>query len=149
MRDVFLVRGIQRITNLGRVLQCLIERQRPLEWNALDVLHHQIIGPHVVELANMRMIQRRDRTGLPLKTLAELGLRNLNCDDAVESRVSRLVNLAHSARANRRKDLVGAESASRCHFLKPACQFTTTVIGVAPLCSTGTGIRKRPSLPTS
>jgi hypothetical protein len=41
--------------------------------------------------------------------LAELGLRNLDRDDTVEARVAGLPYLAHAARADGRKDLVGAE----------------------------------------
>lgn len=76
MGDVLLVRGIQCIANLRSILQCLIERLRPLQWSSFNELHHQIIWLDVVEVADMRMIERCDRTGLTFKTLAELGLRN-------------------------------------------------------------------------
>ena len=72
--DAFAVRGIQRIGNLDGVLQRLIERQRPFERLALDVLHHQVVRADVVELADVGMIQRGDRARLALEAFAELAL---------------------------------------------------------------------------
>ena len=72
MRDALLVRGIERIANLHRILQRLIDRQRPLERRAFDVLHHQIIRADIVELADVGMIQRRNRLRFALESFAEL-----------------------------------------------------------------------------
>ena len=113
MRDALLVRGVERIANLHRVLQCLVERQRPLEWSPLDVLHNQVVGTHVVELADVRMIKGAYGFGFPLKPLTELGLGNLDGHDAIKARVTSLVDIAHSARTDWRKDFVGAEFFAR------------------------------------
>jgi hypothetical protein len=51
----------------------------------------------------MGMIQRSYRAGFAFKTLAELSLRDLVCDNAIQSPISGLVNLAHSARTDGRK----------------------------------------------
>ena len=109
MGDALLVRGVERVANLHRVLQRLIDRQRPLERRALDVLHHQVIRPDIVKLADVRMIQRRDGAGFALETLAELGLGNLDGDDAIKARVAGLIHFAHPAGAERGKDFVRAE----------------------------------------
>ena len=109
MRDALLVRGVESIANLRGVLQRLIERQRSLERRALDVLHHQVIRPDIVERADVGMIQRRDSARFALESFAELGLGNLDRDDAIEARVAGLVHLAHAARADGRKDFVRAE----------------------------------------
>jgi hypothetical protein len=91
------------------VPQSLIQRQRTLKGLALDVLHHQVIRPHVVERANVGMIQRRHSASFALETLAELGLGNLDGHDAIQAGVTSLVDIAHSARTDWRKDFVGAE----------------------------------------
>jgi hypothetical protein len=46
------------------------------------------------------MIQRRDGSRFALETFAELSLGDFNCDDAVEVRVTGLVNIAHATLAN-------------------------------------------------
>ena len=51
----------------GALRDALAER-----WS-LDVLHHQVVGTHVVERADVGVIQRRDRAGLAIEPLAELG----------------------------------------------------------------------------
>ena len=109
MSDAFLVRGVERIANLRGVLQRLIDRQRPLERRALDVLHHQVIRADIVERTNVGMIQRRDGVGFALETLAELGVGNFDRDVAIQARVVRLVHFSHSALADGRKDFIGAE----------------------------------------
>ena len=113
MGDALLVRGVERVANLHRVLQCLIERQRPLERRALDVLHHQVIRPNIVQRANVGMIQRRHGASFALETLTELGLGSFDRNDAIEARVASLVHFAHSARTDWRKDFVWAEFFAR------------------------------------
>ena len=90
----------------------LIERERALlqairERLALQVLHHQevdaVLAADVVEDADVRMAQRRDRAGLALEALASLLRRrvrgqDLDGDDSLEARVAGPVDLAHSPR---------------------------------------------------
>ena len=97
MRDPFLVRGVERIANLDRVLQRLIDRQRPLEGRALDVLHDEIIWADVVDLADIRMIQRGDRVGFPLESLTELRGRNLDRHIAFQAWIMGLVHFPHTS----------------------------------------------------
>src|SRR6516165_7298315 len=122
MSDALLVRRIQSLANLACVLQRLIERQRAFKRRAVDVLHHQVIRPDIVELANMGMIQRGDRTRFPLEALRKLLLGNLDRDGAIKPRIAGLVYLAHAARANRREDLVGPElcPAIQGHYCAPS-----------------------------
>ncbi len=74
MRDLLAVRGVERITDLRRVFQCLFERQGTFKRFTFDVLKHEVIRPHIVQRANIRMIERRDRAGFALEALAELFL---------------------------------------------------------------------------
>ena len=72
MRDAFVVRVIQSGANRHGVLQCLIERERPLELCAFDLLHDQVIRADIVQNANIGMIQRRDGFGFSLEAFAEI-----------------------------------------------------------------------------
>jgi hypothetical protein len=62
---------------------------------------------HVIEL--------RDDGSVPIEPLTELGIghkrwrQDLQGEGAVETRVSRLVHLAHAARAEQRHDLIRAK----------------------------------------
>ena len=79
---------------------------------AIDVLHDQIVRADVVELANVGMIQRRNRAGLALETIAVLTLQALDGDYTIETRITRLPYLAHAACANRRNQHVGVKPSS-------------------------------------
>src|SRR5207237_706204 len=75
-----------------------------------------ILLADVVQRADMRMAQRRNRAGLALEALAHLGPsrrvlgQHLDGDDAVEPRIARLIDLAHAARAQRTQNLVRAKA---------------------------------------
>jgi len=58
----------------------------------------------------MRMIQSGDGAGFALKALGKVLERNFDRYRAVQARIARFVDLAHAARANGRKDFIGAGS---------------------------------------
>ena len=83
VHDACAVRLVERIRDLARALQRLIERQRPLreairERLTFEVLQHQklhaLLVPDVVEGADMRMIERGHGARLALEPLAEEGI---------------------------------------------------------------------------
>jgi hypothetical protein len=49
MGDTLPVRGVKHIANLHRIPNRLIEPQRTLQRRALDLLHHQVIRPDMVQ----------------------------------------------------------------------------------------------------
>ena len=105
------VRGGQRIDDLHRITQGLIERQRTSfddlrERLALDVLHHQVIRADIVQRADVGMIERGDGARLALEAIVELARGNLDRDGPVEARVGAEVHLAHAALADHRQNLV-------------------------------------------
>src|SRR5580698_9019437 len=59
------------------------------------------------------MIQCRDAMRFSLEAIAKTSARDLDGHFAVEPRVTSPKDLAHSARPNRRKDLVGAQASYR------------------------------------
>jgi hypothetical protein len=65
-------RGIEGILSLFPVFQRLIGWQRAFNRIALDVLHHQIVGSDIVELADVPMIQGRHGTVFALEAIREL-----------------------------------------------------------------------------
>src|SRR5258708_11403579 len=100
MSDALVMRRAKRVTDLRGILQGLIEWQRTFDRLALDVLHHQIIRPDVMQRTDVRMIQRGDSSCLASETLGELLTGNFDGHDAVKTRVERLVHLAHAAHAD-------------------------------------------------
>ena len=123
MNDPFGVGCVQRVGHLNTQRQ----RSRDIERLAADMLakrltveqlHHQKWMArrftHVVNGANIGMIERRSGARLALETLSRsLGRKGLrqNFDGyvAMKPRVARPIHLAHAALADGRKDFVGAE----------------------------------------
>src|SRR5205085_5999531 len=89
---------------------------------AFQVLHYQIVdsvlATDVVQCANVGMGQTGKSAGFTLKTLAGLGTRvsagskDLNCNRALQARVSCAVNLAHTTGSQRCLDFIWAEPSS-------------------------------------
>ena len=124
MDDALLVRGGEGLCDLRPELHHLVEWQRALlqaigEDLALEQLHHQEVRvalvPDVEERADVGVIQGGDRLGLALEALAALlvlgegGGEDLDGDAAVEAGVLPPPDLAHSAGADRRQELVRPE----------------------------------------
>src|SRR5215471_17858659 len=97
MGDALPMRSIERAADLYCVGKRPVERQRPSERPAVDILHDQVIGADIIQSADVRMIQRGDGASLPLETFGELNLRDLQCDEAAEPRVACLPDFAHAA----------------------------------------------------
>jgi hypothetical protein len=119
---------IERVSDLNRVLQYLVECQRTLvkalrQRLSLQMLHDQKIDPilstHVVEHADVRMAELGYCFGFALEPLAEprvsreLRGEHLDCDGAVEACISRLVDLSHPASSDGASDFVRAETHTR------------------------------------
>ena len=169
------MRLVQRVRDLDSKSKHLLQRQRSAgealrQRLPLEVLHHQVLDAvliaDVVERADVRMRQLRDRLCLPLKALPDLGGRgqvrgqDLDRDRSIEPRVPRLPHLPHAAGSKRGENLVGTEARSRANHQSPitnhqsqilwvsylfrsAVQFSTTVIGIALSSSMTLVTRKR------
>jgi hypothetical protein len=137
VHDALPVRLVERVGDLRAVAQGLLERQRTLgealrERVAFEKLHDEVVHvsvpSDVVDRADVGMRELRDRLGLAVETLPHLGggrhvrRQDLDRDDAQEAAVARPVDLSHPSRAQRREDLVGAETRARREshlFLQP------------------------------
>ena len=86
----------------------------------IEQRHHEVVDTvgvaDVVEAADVRMLQCGHDAGLALEAAAQLrvasglGGEHLECDAAIEPRVTGLVDLAHAAGAERCDHLVGADA---------------------------------------
>jgi hypothetical protein len=125
MDDADAMRGAQGVANLDRDGQRLVEPQRPaleaiVQRFAVEQFHDQVVdglvAADVMDGADMRVVERRNRPRFLLEALPRLGVGraragdDLDGDRAIEPRVPRFVDLAHAARAERGEDLVDAES---------------------------------------
>ena len=94
-------------------------RGRPAQRLPFEILEHEevdaVLMPDVVQRADVRMIERRDRARLALEALAQLRIRrerrrqDLDRHRAIEPRIARPIDLAHATRADERDDFIGAE----------------------------------------
>src|SRR5207244_356771 len=111
--------------DLDRAAERLVERERALVRSlrnsfALQILHDQVVRcvlvADVIQRANMRMAERRDRASFALEPVTKLRIsgegfgENLDRDDAIESRIAGAIDLAHSAHADLRGDFIRAEA---------------------------------------
>jgi hypothetical protein len=77
--------------------------------------HDQVVGPDVVECADVRVIQRGDRTRLAFETRVEPLVSDLDGDGAAQSRIHRTKHLAHAAFAELAFDAVWPEECPGRH----------------------------------
>src|SRR5436189_4884339 len=105
MLDPFFVRGLECIGNLPRDCEGLFQRDRASfetlgqRW-AINQLHHEIIRPNVVEMANVGMVQCRNSPSFTLETLRETFGGNLDSNFAIKACVACPVNFTHAALAD-------------------------------------------------
>jgi len=125
VRDALAVRAVERLGDLDAVAQHLRERHRaarePLRGGfSFEQLHDDvldaILAADVVERADVRMVEARDRLRLALESLPEVGVardvlgEDLDRDGAFESCVASPIDLAHAACADQGEDLVRPEA---------------------------------------
>jgi hypothetical protein len=135
MDDALPVRLVERIGDRDRVAERLGERERTLRQPigqrlAVQMFHHEKVGTcvaaDVVNRADVRMVQARERLRLALEARLERGVRgdvirqHLDRHGAPQARVGGLVHFAHATGAEGRSDFVGAEPCTwrECHWLR-------------------------------
>ena len=126
------MRGFERVHDVDRGAEGVLERQRPAHRRSLEVLHHQVVRADVVEDADVRMAQRRDGARFLEKTLAVTAVERLDGHRSAEAGVDGLVDLAHATRAQHGHDFIRTEAGTRsqrqcegtiilCAFAGPSC----------------------------
>jgi len=127
MGHALAVRLVERVGDLDRVLQHLLQRQqafrKPLrQCFAFQALHDEEVGAvllaDVEERADVRMVEAGDGTSFALESFAQLGpvgqmiRQDLDGHGAVEAGVACAIDFAHPSRAQRRENLVRPEFCS-------------------------------------
>ena len=118
MDDAARVRCRQGVGNLRAVEQGFVHRPRAFLEHAgqrltLDQLHHQVVRAHIVERADVRMVQGRDGAGFAGESCAEAFLAHLDRHGAVQPGVAGAEDAAHAARAEECLDLVRTQASDR------------------------------------
>ena len=127
MHETVRVRVRQRLGDLPRDLDGVADRQRPArhasrERLAFEILHDEVVEivlvTDVIDPADVRMLETRDRLRLAIESLAALGAHggaaedNFDRDRSIQPEILRTVDLAHSASAQRFDDFVGSETSA-------------------------------------
>ena len=130
MRDAFGVGFLQCVGDLDSVLKRLVKRHcaasQPIrERLALQVLHHEVRGAvlfaHVIEGADVRMIELADRPRLAVESLTEVpvvsepGRQDFDRHGPIEAGVASVVDLAHAAAAEHPLDDIRTKPRPRVH----------------------------------
>ena len=129
MHDPLLVGGLQRARDLDRDAEGFLADQRAavqalrqrLPFEALEDQEIDVrLGAHVVQHADVGVIEGGDGPGLPLEAMApgrigrEAGWEDLEGDGATQARVPPFVNLAHAPGPDEAEDLVPSEPRAGC-----------------------------------
>jgi hypothetical protein len=103
--------------NLQRKPYRLVRWKWPTERLPLHILQHQVVGSDIVDLADMRMIQCGDCARFLFEPFAVLSRQPLDGDGAIQARIARFVDFAHTAGADGGKDFVWAKPSTddQCH----------------------------------
>ena len=105
MQHAAIVSRFHRARDLDRLTDRFGRRNRTTQRLAVDVFEHEIAWPDVVQLADVRMVQGRDRTRFVFESaqaIRVIGHRrgeNLDGDVAIETRIAGAVDFAHPASA--------------------------------------------------
>ena len=124
MDDAPLVRGVERVGDLARDRQRVSKCDRAMregvrERRAFDQLEDDGRGAagllQAVDSRDVRMVERGEQFRFTLKARQAIRIlrerlgQNFDGDVALQLRVARAIDLAHSAGANRGEDVVDAE----------------------------------------
>jgi hypothetical protein len=107
------MRDFERVHDVDGGTECLLERQRTADGRSLEVLHHQIVRTDVVEDADMRMVQRRDRARFLEKTRGVNAVERLDGHCPAQAGVEGLVDLAHATCTHHGHDFKRTEAGTR------------------------------------
>ena len=102
------VSGFEGLRNLPRYAERFAYRDRALpkpirQRRSFHKLHHQVIRADIVELANIWMIQRRNRPGFTFKMIRELPLAEFDGHVTADTGIVRFPDFSHAASAERRQ----------------------------------------------
>ena len=83
------MRRFQRVRDLNRLADSFRCRDRTAWWLAMDVLEHEIARPDVVQLTDVRMVQRGDRPRFMFESAQPIRVIALRQPDHVAAAAAR------------------------------------------------------------
>src|ERR1017187_4462246 len=107
MNDALCVRGLESSCDLqgecksfrwrnGQIFMLFSRDDRI----AVNKLHHDVVRADVINLADVGMVERGNRSRFAFKTLGELCSRDLDCNQAIQACISCPIHFAHAACTN-------------------------------------------------
>jgi hypothetical protein len=109
VKNAAFVRRVQCVGNLARQPHGFVSSRRTADRFPLEILEDEVIGSDIVDLANVWMVDRGNGARLALKSARIVSNQPLDRDRAIQALIVRLVDLAHTSRADQRLDRVWAE----------------------------------------
>ena len=91
-------------------------RKRPTQRTPFDVLEHEVVRADVVNLTDVRMVQRGDRTRFLLEPTNPVDVggkglwKHFDGDITLESHIAGLPHFAHASCAKTRDDFIGTDA---------------------------------------
>src|SRR5580693_1533252 len=107
------MRRSHSVGDLNRNVQELPRGVHRRNRTPFDKLHHKVVWPDIVKLADIVMVERRDGPRLSFKAFREGLFGKLNRNDTIEPVVARFIHFPHAARANRIQNFIRAETRPR------------------------------------
>ena len=112
VEDAVPVRLLERTRHLNRQPHCVLHAKGAPQRAPVDVIEDQIVRSDVVDLTDVRMIQRGNGARLALEPIVE-GIREpLDRHKPTEPRVARLPDLAHPASADGSENFIRTETSA-------------------------------------
>jgi hypothetical protein len=109
MDEILLVRRLDTVDQLLNDREGIVEFEGALEIVTFDVLHDEIVRTDVIEVADVGMVQRRNRSCFTGEALGELSVGNLDRHIATEAVVMRSIDFSHATFADKGEDFIRAE----------------------------------------
>ena len=90
-------RGIQCVQHLSRIFNGLFQWKRTSKRSSVDQLHDEVVGTDIIEMTNVRVVQRSDDARFLSEPLAKLAGADFDRDRAVEACIRGAVDGAHTS----------------------------------------------------
>src|SRR5215471_8850731 len=110
MSDALLVGGVECVQDLARTFDGLVSGHGTSEGNAIHKFHHEVVRANIIEVADVGMIQGRNRARLAAEAVGEIRLREFDGDTPVETGVHRLPNFAHTTSPDTGQEFIRTET---------------------------------------
>jgi len=109
MDDALLVRGLEGVADLLRILNCGPGLDWSIQRTAFQVFHHQVVGTDVIQGAHVGVIERGDRMRFATKSVGVRSDEPLDRNAAAETRINRAIDFPHTTSSDEADELIRTE----------------------------------------